>query len=463
MNDVTIIIIGITGDLAKRRMLPALYELYHENILDRFVIIGASPEQRGYEDILNEAKQFIPEIEAHRWQEFCNHFFYQQVDAKDPATFVKLKDFVDEKERAFTLSGNRILYCAVSSDFYCPITEHSIKAGLLRRTEPHEKPWNRVVYEKPFGHDGVSAHKLNQCIDKLLHEEQIYRIDHYLTYEMVSNIALVRFANCVFEPLWNNKYVDSVHILLDESIGLEGRGPSYDKMGALDDVVQNHLMELLSLAAMEEPDCLTGECIRQKRAEVLEHLHLVDALLGQFEGYHKEPGVAPHSNTETFAAVILTIDNPRWKGVPFYLHAGKCLHKKDSSIQLNFKHANCPLIAQCACESNVLTVQVAPRPAFSLQLNAKKPGTNLDIMPITMEYCHSCIYKEHIAQSYFVLFEEIIRGIHSVSVRFDEIESAWKIIDEIKKMKKKPYPYECGSLGPKELKQFETKHGIKKR
>jgi len=454
-------IFGMTGDLARRKILPALYALFHENMLSQFVIIGAARENKEYGDVLDDAKQFIPDIDAHRWQEFCRHCFYRAIVANDQESFKELKDFVEEKEFAFSLSGNRLLYCAVSSEFYCAITENSIETGLIKRKELHEKPWNRMAYEKPFGHDGVSSHKLYQCINKLLHDEQIYRIDHYLTHEMVSNIALVRFTNCIFEPLWNNKYVEFVHILLDESIGLEGRGASYDKMGALDDVVQNHLMELLSLAAMEEPDCLTGECVRQERAQILKHVHLVDAMLGQFDGYLEEPGVSADSTTETFASIILTIDNPRWKGVPFYLRTGKYLHKKDSSIQLNFKNVQCPLIAQGACEQNVLTIQVAPRASFSLRLNAKEPGSTLVMMPITMEYCHSCTFKEHMAESYFVLFEEIIRGIHSISVRFDEIESAWKIIDEIKKMKKEPYPYKIGSLGPKELKAFETKHGIK--
>jgi Glucose-6-phosphate 1-dehydrogenase len=314
-----------------------------------------------------------------------------------------------------------------------------------------------------FGYDLQSAHDINSCISRILEDEQIYRIDHYLTEELVSNIALVRFTNCVFEPLWNNHYISQVQIILNEKLCVGNRGGYYDKYGALKDMLQNHMLELLALIGMEPPKQLTGEQIRIERANVLKQVRVIDALIGQYKGYLQEPYVQEDSKTETFAAAHLMIDNPRWEGVPFFLKTGKCLHQKDTAIHIQFKTIDCLCTKQCPSEPNFLTIQVTPNPSFFLTLNVKKPGFVQEVIPVRMEFCHSCLFKEHTAESYEVIFDEVMRGEHSVSVRFDEIEHAWKIVDTINEMKLPLYLYERGSHGPHELEQFALNHGIRWR
>lgn len=463
MNDVTIIIVGMTGDLAKRKLIPALYQLVASGTLEQFVIIGAALEDIEIKKILERARRYIPCVDAHVWQRLVDRCYYQQLDATNESDFVRLARRIDELEKTFNLSGNRMLYCATVSDYFCPITANSVKAGIISKKEKIDRPWMRVIYEKPFGTDLQSAHAINNCIAGLLHDEQIYRIDHYLTEEIVSNIALVRFTNCVFEPLWNNRFIDQVQIILDEELCLEGRGPYYDTYGALKDVVQNHMLELLALIAMEAPDRLTGEYIRVARARVLKQVEVVDVLLGQYEGYCQENGVPAQSQTETFAVIYLEINNPRWAGVPFYLRTGKCLQKKMTAVHIKFKQVDCLLAKRCPSDPNFLSIEVAPNPSFSLTLNVKKPGFAHEVVPVNMEFCHSCLYKNNKIESYEVLFEEVMRGEHSVSVRFDEIEYAWKIIDEIKEMALPIYRYEQKSEGPKEVEKFAQKYGMRWR
>ena len=280
---------------------------------------------------------------------------------------------------------------------------------------------------------------------------------------MVSNIALVRFTNSIFEPLWNNHYISQVQIILNEKLCVGNRGAYYDKYGALKDMLQNHMLELLALIGMEAPKMLTGEQIRAERAKVLSQVRVVDALIGQYNGYLQEPHVRQESKTETFVAAHLMIDNPRWAGVPFFLKTGKCLYQKDTAIHILFKKVECLLATECPSDSNCLTIQVTPNSSFFLTLNVKKPGFVKEVMPVRMEFCHSCMFKEHNAESYEVIFDEVMRGEHSVSVRFDEIEHAWKIVDTINAMKLPICMYERGSHGPNELEQFALKHGIRWR
>lgn len=462
MNECTIIIIGATGDLAKRKLIPAVYKLVAQEKLKKFVLIGASLENTTKEAVLENALPFIPSCELSVWQKLCCSTYYVKVDALNLQDFNVLHELVLQAEQRHELSGNRILYCATASDFFCPITEHAVRSGLIKsRIIP--SPWHRIVYEKPFGRDLSSAHEINSCIEKLLHDGQIYRIDHYLTEEIISNIALVRFTNLVFEPLWNNRYVSQVQIILNEKVCLGGRGGYYDTYGALKDMLQNHMMELLALIAMEAPKKLTGEQIRSERAKVLSRVRVVDALLGQYEGYRCEPSVAPDSKTETFVVACLTIDNPRWAGVPFFLKTGKCLHKKETAVHIKFKQVDCLLTKQCPSDSNYLTIQVTPNPSFYLTLNVKKPGFSQEVIPVAMEFCHSCLYKNQNIESYEVLLDEVMRGEHSVSVRFDEIEHAWNVVDTIKSLELPVYQYEKNTAGPAQLEEFNDKYGIRWR
>lgn len=469
MNDCAFIIIGASGDLAKRKLLPALYHLIKRNVVTNYTIIGAARESTNAHAILTAAQTHIrlSEPDGHIDQEALDalqeRFIYQQVDVTKEHDFTALVDLVNAQERTYKLSGNRVLYCATASQFYCPITRHAATSKLLEKQSSKTTPWHRIVYEKPFGHDLASAQAINECIRTYFDESQIYRVDHYLTKELVSNISLLRFTNAVLEPLWNHRYIDQVQIILSEQESIEGRGAYYDSHGALSDVVQNHMLELLALIGMEAPEKLTGEFIRDERAKVLEKVQIVDLLLGQYQGYRDEASVAKDSNTETFAIAQLNINNPRWAGVPFYLKTGKCLDKKETVIHIKFKQVDCLLSKNCPSDSNLLTIRIFPEASFILRLNAKKPGNSEEVTPIEMEFCHSCVYGEQNAQAHEVLLQEVIKGEQSVSVRFDEIEAAWRVTDAMHALERPRYVYAKGSLGPREAETFAHNHGMRWR
>lgn len=463
MNDLTILILGATGDLSRRKLLPALYRIIKQKKLTNFVLLGAAIDDTDAKSILEQSRTFMGPIDEAIFQQLQERFFYERIDFGKPHDFAALSKRISALEKQFGLSGNRMVYLATAAAFFCPITEQLAQSKLVTRTRIGKKPWQRIVYEKPFGHDLKSAQEINECIEQHFDESQIYRIDHFLTKELVSNIALVRFTNCVFEPLWNNRYIDQVQITISEKLGLEGRGGYYDKYGALSDVMQNHMLELMALIAMESPEKLTGNYIRDRRIEVMQKIEIIDGMLGQFENYQSEKNVAKDSNTETFAALYFRIDNPRWAGVPFYVKTGKCLEKKETIIHIKFKQVDCLLTHSCPVPSNWLSMEISPESTFSLTLNVKKPGLSDQVVPVPMEFCHSCIFGATTPQSYEVIFEEVARGEQSVSVRFDEIERAWQIIDRVRKQHFPLYQYECGSSGPKEVTEFEQKHGMRWR
>jgi glucose-6-phosphate 1-dehydrogenase len=464
MDNCTFVIFGATGDLTKRKLIPALYQLVAEKKLTNFAIVGAAIDDVTAAAMLSRAREFINPVDENVWKQLEAATYYQRVDFLNESDYVQLKKCVQEAEKKHKLDGNRMLYCASAAEFFCPITTHAVSSGLAKKTAPDAKPWCRLVYEKPFGHDLASAQEINECIAQRLDESQVYRIDHYLTKEVVSNIALIRFTNCVFEPLWNNRYIDQVQIILSEKEGIEGRGYYYDKYGALADVVQNHMLELLSLVGMEAPELLRGDYVQEQRAKVLQKIEVVDCVLGQYDGYLQEAGVAPRSQTETFAALMLRVNNPRWAGVPFYLKTGKGLDKKEIVIHIKFKQVDCLLAKNCPSDSNWLTIKVTPDASFVLNLNAKKPGYTNDLVQVSMEYCHSCIFGQRSAEAYEIVFEEVIRGELAAAVRFDEIEYAWKVIEAIRKDHFALNPYKQGTVGPEEaLQEFSRKHGMRWR
>jgi glucose-6-phosphate 1-dehydrogenase len=289
----------------------------------------------------------------------------------------------------------------------------------------------------------------------------VYRIDHYLTKEVVNNIAMIRFANLVFEPLWSQQYIDEVHITLSESIGIEERGHYYDAFGALRDVVQNHMLELLALICMETPEKLSGDFIRTERAKVLKKVRFSDGILGQCESYKTEKDIQTNSHTETYAFLKLFVDNQRWRGVPFYVKTGKYLNKKETVIHVKFKTVDCLLLKGCPLDSNWLTIQIDPEAVISLTLNIKTPGDKDQMVPVDMEFCHSCIFGIKTPKAYEVLLAEIMQGEQAIAVSFDEITSAWKIVDEIIGRKLPLYTYTKGSKGPEQAHEFAQKHGMR--
>lgn len=461
MNNCTFIIFGASGDLFKRKLFPSLYTLIAQKKITQYVLVGVAHDHVYMDDIIERSRPFIKEeIDDAVWQSIKKSAYYHPLDFNRSSEYIALKNYVESIEKKDNLSGSRLFYFATAADFFCAITEFIATSGLALKKNVKDIPWHRLVYEKPFGHDLQSAKAINACINKYFNEVQIYRIDHYLTKEIVGNITLVRFTNCVFEPLWNNRYIDNVQITLSESIGIENRGAYYDRYGAVSDVLQNHMLELLALIAMEAPHMLTGEHIREQRAQVLKNVEIIDGIYGQYNGYLQESHVKKSSLTETFAVVMLRINNARWSGVPFYLKTGKHLKKKETYITIKFKQVDC-LLKVCPRESNYLTISIDPESGFSLKLNVKKPGISQEVIPVNMDFCHSCLFESFPPEAYQVLLEDIMRGEHSVSVRFDEIEYAWKIIDEIRRKQFSLFVYDKQSDGPKELNDFNNKHGVR--
>lgn len=464
MNDATIIIFGATGDLAKRKLIPALYQLLAKNKLNSIALIGTALETVQPQELLESSREYIEHFDEHVWQKLVGSFFYIPLDVKKVADYDRLKSEVVRIEEQFGLSGKRLLYCALAANLYCDVTHNSATSGLALRKDTKDPIWHRLVYEKPFGHDLKSACEINECIATYFNETQIYRIDHYLTKEVVSNISLIRFTNLIFEPIWNNRYIDQVQIILSEEFGIGGRGSYYDYYGALRDVVQNHMVELLALIAMEPPEKISGDYVRSQRAHVLNNIEIIDGLLGQYEGYRSEKNVRSDSDTETFAALMLRVHNKRWMGVPFYLMTGKKMHEKETVIHIKFKQVDCLLMRGCPVESNWLTIRVWPEGTFTLTLNAKKPGVANELVPVTMDFCHSCLFGISSSEAYETLLEDVLRGEQATAVRFDEIEFAWRAIDKVRDKKFPLYFYKPGSSkGPKEIEAFERKHGMRWR
>jgi glucose-6-phosphate 1-dehydrogenase len=467
MPGCTIVILGATGDLTRRKLIPAIYKLIEDKKVERFAVVGVSIVDTTAEQVLEASKKFIPQIDPKIWKKIESKFSYNLLDFYNDDHYPTLKDVLSKVEKKHKLPGNRLFYLATMPEHFAVITDKLAQYGIAhkhvtakREQKKSKRPWSRVIYEKPFGQDLASAKKINKAIAKVFAEDQAFRIDHYLGKELVGNIAIVRFTNLFLQPLWNRKYINSVQIILSEKIGVEGRGIYYDQYGALKDVVQNHALQMLALVAMESPWQLAGEHIRDAKVKVLKKVILDDLILGQCDAYLREVGVPEGSKTETFAALRLHINNRRWKGVPFFIKTGKYLDTYETSIHIEFKHPECLLAQGCPTEPNYLTIRVQPDEGFFLELNAKVPDKAYQITPVKMDFCHSCIFGPNTAGAYEVLMVDAIRGDHSVFVRFDEIELSWKIIDQIKKQKMPAYSYKEGDAGPKQLEMFSKKHGV---
>ena len=459
MNDSTFIVFGITGDLSKRKLLPGLYQLIKDKKIENFVLIGIGLEKKSVEEILNPAKKFVQNIDPKSWKKLIERTSYLTNDVKNERDFKALKELIVNQEKKYKLSGNRLAYCATPESVFYDITKHLVKFGILKRQKKSDKTWNRIAYEKPFGYDLKSAEKLNREILALLDESQVYRVDHYLAKEVVENILYVRFTNYIFESLWNRDHIESVQIILNEDSGI--RGIYYDKYGALNDVVQNHMLQLLALIAMDEPKKLVGDSIRDSKAKVLKSVAVDSGFLGQYKNYTKEKTIPKDSKTETFAVLKLFVNNKRWKNVPFYLKTGKNLKEKSTKINIQFKKIDCKLTKNsCPIEGNFLTITIFPDAGFSFEVNAKKPGERDAVVPVLMDFCYGCLFTST-PEAYEYIFTDIINGDQAISVRFDEIEYSWKIIDDIKALKPKLYMYESGSNGPKnELLKFAKQNNF---
>lgn len=453
----TIILLGITGDLSKRKIIPALYSLVkrHESI---GLIIGTGRESNTVDEVLERAKPFIEGYENDTWKKFVQLVHYQKLEFDNGPDFVVLEKLIKQEQEAADLQNSpRLVYLATAADFFCMITDYLVQAGVV---VAHDSNY-RVVYEKPFGWDLSSAMHINACIKQALAETQVYRIDHYLAKEFVSNILLMRYSNTLFKSIWSNACIEAIKILFYETVGIEGRGFFYDAYGALKDVVQNHVLQILALVTMDSPASLDAESIRDKKAEILRTVHIVNGVLGQYEGYQEEQGVKPDSRTETYAALKLFIDHPRWYGVPFYIEAGKEMERKSTEIQITLKPIDhCPWSSDGVCGSNTLTIRITPQEGFSLQVNTKKPGTLNETTAVQLDFRYASVFGPISVQAYEVLLQEIMTGQQSSVVRFDEIEYQWDIIEKVLAMHLPLFTYKRGSQGPTEAFALMHERGL---
>jgi len=457
MDDVTFIILGATGNLTKKKLIPAIYHLIESKRIKKFSVIGVARNKTKAKTILNKSKRHINNIKQKNWKELQNNFHYLPLDFYEQNKFCELEPFVKNIEKKNKLSGNRMFYLATLPQHF-PIIAKTLKKCALTKEKNN---WVRAVFEKPFGHDLKSAKKINRTIKTVFKEKQIYRIDHYLGKELIQNIAITKFTNTFLEPLLNKKHVDHVQIVLSEKVGIEERGPFYDQYGVIRDVVQNHMMQMLSLSTMEKPKKLSGNYIRDEKVKILKKVKpSKELVVGQYIGYKKEKGIPKNSKTETFAATKLFINNKRWKNVPFYLITGKKMKNKITSIFFQFKKAQClDFNHHCDFKANYLTVQIQPEEGYYLQMNAKVPGEE-KITAVKMDFCHACTFGPNTPKAYETLLEDVIEGDQSSFVRTDEIEQQWAITDKIVKQKKKLYKYKIGTY-PKQADKLIKKDNKK--
>lgn len=451
-EECTFIVFGITGDLSRRKLIPALYKLIEDKRLCKFALVGVASSTTTIEELITKAQNFIPNANPVVLEKLASSFTYYQMDFHHTIAYGGLNATLSQIESTKNLPGNRIFYFATMPEHFMVITKNLVDASIIKK-HPHTKsviPWSRVVFEKPFGHDLKSSRTINRYIAQVFDESQVFRIDHYLGKELVGNIAMTRFSNRVFEPLWNNQHLESVKIVIKETIGIEGRGLYFDRHGVIKDMVQSHLLQLLALTAMEAPKKLSAHELRNAKARVLKKVSISSVVRGQYEGYLQEKHVAPSSTTDTFAAITLFIDNKRWRGIPFTLITGKNLDVKESYIQLIFKQPEC-LLEQCPSQPNSLRINIQPNEGIYLDLNVKALGSMQDVMPVTMEFCHSCLFGPNTPEAYEILLSDVIKGDQSAFVRNDEIELSWKIVEKIDKIKGPLQSYVCKSTGPKLL------------
>jgi len=479
----TLIIFGASGDLTQRKLVPALYNLHKRKLLPQdFHAIGCARSDLGDEGFRQKACDAIhagcDESTKQGEKEFVGRFYYIH-GSYDDSNFYKS---LAKKFGELGTSGCRIFYLATPPALYGSIVEHLKDAGLIDVCE-EEDPCARIVVEKPFGRDLQSARILNDQLKNVLDERQIYRIDHYLGKETVQNIMMFRFANTIFEPIWNRQYIDHVQITAAESIGVEHRAGYYDKAGALRDMFQNHMLQMMSLVAMEPPISFDPDRIRDEKTKLLSAIQSfptddLDAWIirGQYgegvidgdmvPGYKGEAGVDPASRTETYVAAKLLVDNWRWQDVPFYLRAGKRLPKRTSEIAVTFKgvpHSLFQPLTQAGLTPNTLVLNVQPDEGVGLTIQAKHPGPKLCMSALTMDFKYADIFHEDLPDAYERLLLDCMLGDQTLFYRQDGMELAWELLTPVLKKweedGKHPFPYSSGSEGPSEASEMLAQNG----
>ena len=481
------VIFGAGGDLTGRKLIPALYNLAKAELLSReFAIVGTSHSamsteqfrQKVAEDIKNyaggDADQDIVE-----W--FLKRLYYLSGEFNDKNVYVQLKDFLQKVDQDHTTHGNFFFYLATAPSFFGPIVEQLAAAGLMEENNQH---WRRVIIEKPFGHDLESAKTLNVQLLKVADEKQIYRIDHYLGKETVQNILAFRFANGIFEPIWNRRYIDHVQISVAETVGVEQRGSYYDQAGALRDMVPNHIMQLISLTSMEPPVSFHADAVRDEQAKILHAIQplsseevLTRTVRGQYgsgtingqrvPGYREESDVPRDSRTETFVAMKLLIDNWRWADVPFYLRTGKCMAAQNTHIVIQFRRAPFVLFRDTAVENlmpNQLVLHISPEEGISLQFAAKVPGPIMRLGAVDMNFEYADYFGTQPSTGYERLLHDCMIGDQTLFQRADMVEAGWCVVSPVldvwKALPPRNFPnYAAGTWGPKEADELLDRDG----
>jgi glucose-6-phosphate 1-dehydrogenase len=467
------VIFGATGDLTARKLMPALYNLALNHYLPQgFTVVGAANSPLSDLDFRAHMRDAVGKysrtqpIDPEVWRSFAEGLHYVTMSFDDPDGYARLTSVLQEIDRRRGTGGNRVFYLATLPDLF-PMVVHGIgSAGLARAGEG----WTRVIIEKPFGHDLTSAQELNATVHEVFKESQVYRIDHYLGKETVQNVMVFRFANGIFEPIWNRRYVDHMQITVAEDIGIERRGAYYEKAGALRDIFQNHLLQLLSITAMEAPANFDAETVRDEKVKVLKSIRPVDVkqdvVRGQYgpgwvagqevKGYRQEERVSPTSNTETYVALRLYIDNWRWADTPFYLRTGKRLPTRASEIAITFKNAPHQPFAKTVVQElspNILVMRIQPHEGASLKIAAKIPGPTMRLRTVNMDFFYGSSFLVESPDAYERLVLDCMLGDPTLFAREDEVERAWSLTDEIERgWAAEPPPdfpnYAAGTWGP---------------
>ncbi len=477
-----IVLFGATGDLTHRKLAPALYHLARaEHLSDDYAIVGFARRDWDDDQFRETLHATIPDQTndpnlEEAWPEFARHVVFTSGTFDDPDAYARLKETLEKVDATQGTKGNRLYYLAVAPEYFATIVDHLGRAGLIY---PHQLaddgPWSRVVVEKPFGHDLASAHTLARDLSRTLDESQIYRIDHYLGKETVQNIMALRFANAIFEPIWNREHIESVQITVAEEGGMAGnRGSYYDTSGALRDMVQNHMLQLLCLVAMEPPVNLSADSVRNEKVKVLQSLpHWSpeqverNVVWGQYTagsidgqpvlGYRQEKGVSPDSRTGTYVALRINLESWRWAGVPFYLRTGKRLPKRFTEILVRFRRPPTPLFigpdySDPGCP-NELILRIQPNEGASLSFQAKIPGSRRRLQEVRMDFDYGSSFADRPPEAYERLLLDVMLGDPTLFTRTDEVENAWRFITPIleawERSDEQPEFYAPGTQGPR--------------
>jgi glucose-6-phosphate 1-dehydrogenase len=487
------LIFGASGDLTKRKLIPALYYLAKRQLLPRgFAIVGLSSTEYSNEAFVTKLERELPQfleepLDLEVWRRLSERMHYVPGGFDDPAAYSRLAEVLSVVERDHDTRGNILFYLATPPDFFAPIVR---RLGEARLVAESPTAWRRVVIEKPFGRDLESAQTLDRDLRAVITEDQIFRIDHYLGKETVQNLLVFRFANGLFEPIWNRNFVDHVQITVAETVGVEQRGGYYETAGALRDMIANHLFQLLALTAMEPPISLTGSAVRDEKAKVVQAIQpfrpesvLERTVRGQYgagtppgeasvvPAYRSEPKIAADSRVETFAAMKLLVDNWRWAGVPFYLRTGKRLARRVSEIMIQFKYAPLTLFRGTPVEnlrSNQLTIHVQPDEGISLRFGAKIPGPTLALGAVEMDFNYADYFGSTPSTGYETLLYDCMKGDSTLFQRADAVEAAWRalqpVLDVWHAIPPRDFPnYAAGSWGPSGADELMSKDSRKWR